>query len=88
VNAKDVKLREKSKVIVDGREGWESVVSCTSPNNPADVPPRGTRYLVFRDLFIVYNGISWHIFSQSDISMNDEAKEDFEQVIRTFKFLN
>jgi hypothetical protein len=87
-NAKDVKLREKVKVVVDGKEGWESVVTCTSLNNPADVPPRGTRYLIFRDLYFDYEGILWHIVSQSDISMNAEAKADYEHVVRTFKILD
>lgn len=44
-------------------------------------------FLVQREVFFDYNGLIWEIGITSDSSTADVDKEDFEHVIKTFKFL-
>jgi hypothetical protein len=86
---RNFRLLEKHKAIIDGVEGWETVMSYrTRPTLfPVDVTPISPSFIIERDLFFNYQGVTWEISLYTDKeSYEKQTKEDFENILRTFKF--
>lgn len=88
---KELEILEKNRVIVAGAEGWECIVSFTETGvSPfIDLPVReGTTPIISRSLFFEDQDMVWEIYLYSDAATYEQAKEDYEHIVRTFKFLD
>jgi hypothetical protein len=92
-NINNYLLLEKNQVDFGGIEGWEVVFSFTeSPlNDPAykNTPIREKLVpVISRYLYFNYKDMVWEIFLYGAAANDTQNKEDYEHVIKTFKFLD
>jgi hypothetical protein len=90
---KDFELREKNRVVVAGAEGWEIVYSYTElPDPKYSFPDLEVRDeptpVVIRDLYFDYQDMLWGICLYSDIATDEQARAEYEHMLRSFKFLD
>ncbi len=82
------KIEERSPVTVDGAQG-EVVVFRYITFELADVGTElGGRPAISYEAYFQGNGLLWSIIVQSIASRADEARADFEHVMRSFRFLD
>jgi hypothetical protein len=86
---RNYRLIEKQKVVLEGVEGWETIVTYRSRlvkdnyHGWSDPPA----FITERNLFFDYQGMTWEfrLYTDSE-TYKKQTKEDFEHVLRTFKF--
>lgn len=74
-------LLELSQITISGIEAEQAIYY----DAPFGFMGIGKEY--FRDIYFDYNGYIWLIYMESELSIVDTVKEDFEFVIGTFKIL-
>jgi hypothetical protein len=87
--SRNYRLVTKHRVVVDGVEGWETIISFRhKPYQTFDPwPTPKQNFVVYKDLFFDYQGMTWRIYLETDAdSYKQQASADFEHVLRTFKF--
>ena len=86
---RNYRLREKHKAVVGGIEGWETIITYRErpPPNIGHGTPGGPAFIVARELFFDYQGMTWQIRLYTDAdSYEKETKAVFEHLLQTFKF--
>ena len=86
---RNFRLVEKRRVVVDGVEGWETIITFRErPFIPSGHgTPRDPAFIISRDLFFDYQGMTWQISLYTDKdSYEQQTKEEFEHILSTFKF--
>lgn len=83
------KLLDQSEITVDGVHADQIVYLINRDLffGPRKIEKNKMVFSVEREVFFDYNGLIWEISITSDSSTADTDKEDFEHVLKTFKFL-
>jgi len=86
---RNYRLREKHKAVLGGIEGWEIIITYRERpfSNIGHGTPGGPAFIVVREFFFDYQGMTWHIRLHTDAdSYEKETKTVFEHILQTFKF--
>lgn len=86
---RNYKLIAKQQSVVGGIDGWETVISFRERplKNIGQGIPRKPAFIIARDFYFDYQGITWEISLYTDAdSYEKETRAVFEHILQTFKF--
>jgi hypothetical protein len=86
---RNFRLIQKHRVMVNGYEGWETVITFRERVYPARIegPSLPPAFIVQRDIFLDYQGVTYRIEIYADEQSYEQNKGDFEHILKTFKVI-
>jgi hypothetical protein len=86
---RNFRLIQKNRVIVNGYEGWETIMTFRERVYPAGIegPSLPPSFIIQRDIFLSHQGVTYRIEIDADEYSYERDKDDFEHILKTFKVI-